>query len=158
MVKAVCDSNFDEIERLVKKEGFDLNGTTVDKEDKFSAQALAAYLDNLEVLHLLDLLGADISSSKGKFQFTPLQAAESRWNVRVVDYLMERGVNPFVKDSYGFTAKEKAKLREHKTIASMLNAYEQKYRQASQDGTTLAKSPFINESAEKILVSKDNLL
>jgi ankyrin repeat protein len=124
MIKAVCDSNFDEIERLVKKEGFDLNGTTVDKEGKFTAQALAAYLDNLEVLHLLDMLGADMSEPKGKYQFTPLQAAESRWNVRIVDYLLERGVNPFIKDVHGFTAKDKAKLRDHKTIASMLNAYE----------------------------------
>ena len=44
-------------------------------------------------------------------KFTPLMTALMRWNVRVIDYLMERGVDPYVKDSYGFTAKEKAKLK-----------------------------------------------
>lgn len=67
MLKAVCDSNFEEIERLVKEESFDLNNTTLDKQEKFTAQSLAAYLDNLEVLHLLDLLGAEVSDPKGKF-------------------------------------------------------------------------------------------
>jgi hypothetical protein len=37
--------------------------------------------------------------------------AINKWNVRIIDYLMERGVDPFIKDKYGFTAKEKAKLK-----------------------------------------------
>ena len=56
------------------------------------------------MLHLLDLYGADLSSGVGKFKTTPLMAALAKWNVRIIDYLMERGVDPSVKDSFGFTA------------------------------------------------------
>ena len=38
-------------------------------------------------------------------------AATARGNVRIVDYLLERQVNPFVKDIYGFTAARKAEIR-----------------------------------------------
>ena len=47
--------------------------------------------------------------------------ALSRWNVRIIDYLMERGVDPAVQDSYGFTAKRKASIKNLKTITSMLD-------------------------------------
>ena len=50
-----------------------------------------------------------------------------RWNVRVVDYLIERGANPFEKDVYGFTAKRKAEIKSLKTIASMLDHHGKKY-------------------------------
>ena len=50
--------------------------------------------------------------------------AQHRWDVRIVDYLMERGVDPKVKDVYGFTAKNKAKIRNLRTIHSMLEEYE----------------------------------
>ena len=37
--------------------------------------------------------------------------ALAKWNVRIIDYLMERGVDPLVKDIYGFTALKKAEIR-----------------------------------------------
>ena len=50
------------------------------------------------------------------------------WNVRIIDYLTERGVNPYEKDKYGFSAVEKAKIKNFRTIQSMLGSYEQRYR------------------------------
>ena len=70
----------------------------------------------MEVLHFLDLRGADLSRGAGKFNNTPLMTALMNWNVRMVDYLTERGVDPFVEDSYGFTALKKAKIKNFKTI------------------------------------------
>jgi hypothetical protein len=46
--------------------------------------------------------------------------ATNRWNVRVVDYLIERGVDPTVEDTFGFTAMRKAEIKNLRTIASML--------------------------------------
>lgn len=81
------------------------------------------------MLHLLDLYGADLSIGVGKFNNTPLMSALSRWNVRIIDYLMERGVDPTVKDSFGFTALRKAEIRNLRTIGSMLKTYEEKFVQ-----------------------------
>ena len=72
------------------------------------------------MVHLLDIYGADINGGAGKQKDTPLMTATMRWNVRIVDYLMERGVNPAVKDIYGFTASRKAKMKNLRTISSML--------------------------------------
>jgi ankyrin repeat protein len=51
-------------------------------------------------------------------------AATMRWNVRIVDYLMERNVDPTVKNVYGFTAGRLAEIKNLKTISSMLRNYE----------------------------------
>ena len=91
---------------------------------RFSAVTLAAHIDNLEVLHCLDLHGANLSQGGGKYQNTALMTALSRWNVRIIDYLMERGVDPTIKDSFGFTAKRKAEIKNLRTISSMLESYE----------------------------------
>ena len=53
---------------------------------------------------MLDVHGADINYGAGKYGNTPLMAATGRWNVRVVDYLIERGADPNRTDSFGFTA------------------------------------------------------
>jgi len=47
-------------------------------------------------------------------------AGMMNWNVRIIDYLTERGVDPYVKDKYGFTALKKAQIKNLKTISSML--------------------------------------
>ena len=93
---------------------------TVDHLNRYTAVSLAAHLDQLEVLHCLDLHGADLSLGGGKFNNTPLMTALVRWNVRIIDYLMERGVDPSVTDSFGFTAKRKAQIKNLRTITSML--------------------------------------
>ncbi len=38
-------------------------------------------------------------------------SATARWNVRIVDYLIERGVDPTLQDCFGFTALRKAEIR-----------------------------------------------
>jgi ankyrin repeat protein len=80
----------------------------VDHDSKYNAASLAAHLDRLEMLHYLDLRGADLSSGAGKVGNTPLMTGMMNWNVRIIDYLTERGVDPYVTDKYGFTALKKA--------------------------------------------------
>ncbi len=86
---------------------------------------MACYLDKLEVLHFLDLHNADLSQGAGRFNNTPLMTALSKWNVRIIDYLLERGVDSSVKDSFGFTALKKAELRNLRTISLMLKSYDE---------------------------------
>ena len=78
--------------------------------------------------------------------------AVMRWNVRIIDYLMERGVDPYVKDKFGFTAKQKAKYKQFRTIYSMLNEYESKYDN-HKDKNNYMKA-ITNEKWDKLI--KDN--
>lgn len=96
MLQAICESDFEGMD-LCLKEGWDIN-SIVDHEQKFNAASLAAHLDKLEVLHFLDLRGADISRGAGRFGNSPLMTGLMSWNVRIIDYLTERGVDPFVED------------------------------------------------------------
>ena len=52
-----------------------------------------------------------MSIPSGKFNTTPLMAAVNAWNVRVVEYLIERMADPDYLDTQGFTAKEKADIK-----------------------------------------------
>ena len=101
----------------------------MDHEGKYNAASLAAHLDKLEVLHLLDVRGADLSGGAGKFGNTPLMTGLMNWNVRIIDYLTERGVDPHVVDKFGFTALKKSQIKNLRTIQSMLVAYEKRYEQ-----------------------------
>ena len=78
------------------------------------------------------MYGADLSTGAGKFNQTPLMAAIGKWNVRIIDYLMERGADPFVKDSFGFTASRKAEIRQLRTIHAMMKDYEEKFEMKSK--------------------------
>lgn len=130
MLKAICESDIDSIEDCLKS-GWDIN-ETLDKAQKFNAASLACHLDKLEVLHCLDLHGADLSNGAGKFKFTPLMTAIMRWNVRMIDYLMERGVNPHEVDSFGFSAKKKAEIKNLRSIYGMVENYENRYSTISK--------------------------
>ena len=68
-----------------------------------------------------------MTSGAGKLSNTPLMAALQKWNVRIIDYLLERKVDPSVKDKFGFTARRKAEIRNLRTIGSMLTAYEETF-------------------------------
>ena len=105
-LQAICDGDITKLEGCLA-EGWNPN-QVIDTQNKYNAVSLACHLDKLEVLHCLDLHGADLNSGAGKFNCTPMMSALHRWNVRIVDYLMERGVDPFIKDSFGFTVKQKA--------------------------------------------------
>jgi ankyrin repeat protein len=130
-MKAVCENDLVELKRLLKNGWQHSIDDPVDHEGKWSALSLACYLDHLEAVHLLDLHGADLSCGIGKYNNTALMAAVTKWNVRIIDYLMERGVDPFTKDKYGFTAKRKAELKQLRTITSMLEKYEKGYKKQS---------------------------
>lgn len=51
-------------------------------------------------------------------------SAVINWQGRIVDYLLERGVDPFITDKYGLTARQKAELRDLQTTVTILKDYE----------------------------------
>ena len=130
MLQSICKGDIEGIEQCLN-EGWNINAT-IDHEEKYNAASLAAHLDKLEVLHFLDLRGANLSEGAGKFNNTPLMTGLMNWNVRIIDYLTERGVDPYVKDSFGFTALKKAQIKNFRTISSMLSSYETKYDQRNR--------------------------
>jgi hypothetical protein len=127
VMQAICNDNLEQLERCLKS-GWNSTDDTVDYAGLHNAVTLACHLDRLEALHLMDMYGANLSKGAGKFNTTPLMVALAKWNVRIIDYLMERGVDPSVEDSFGFTATKKAEMRQLKTIQSMLKEYEEKPR------------------------------
>lgn len=98
------------MEKLIDEEGWPID-EIVDKQGKFTAFSLSCYLNHLECAHLCDLKGANIHKPVGKLGNTPLMNATINWNVNIVDYLIERGADPYQTDIYGFTATRKAELR-----------------------------------------------
>ena len=59
MLKAVTNGDVDQVEKILRN-GWPVN-EIIDKRGRYSAATLACYLDNLEMLHLLDMYGADLS-------------------------------------------------------------------------------------------------
>ena len=118
VLQAVSRGDVEKLEELIGQ-GWPID-EVVDKQGKFTALTLACHLDNLELVHFLDLLGAELNGARGHQQQSPLMAATMRWNVRVVDYLIERGADPTVTDKYGFTARRKAEMKNLKAIHSMM--------------------------------------
>ena len=94
-MKAVCENDLEELHRCLDQGWNKHINETVDHEGKYTALSLACHLDNLEAVHLLDMNGADLSTGQGKFKNTPLMTGVMKWNVRIIDYLLERGVDPF---------------------------------------------------------------
>ena len=90
-----------------------------------------------------------MSRGAGKVNNTPLMAGMMNWNVRIIDYLTERGVDPYVKDKYGFTALKKAQIKNLKTITSMLQAYERKYESLRFASRDRREKEFINKITSK---------
>ena len=79
----------------------------------------------------------------------------TKWNVRIIDYLLERGVDPNTEDKFGFTAKRKADFKQLRTIYSMLDSYEQKDNSKASNAKN--KSALTNEGWAKKLDSKQDL-
>lgn len=116
VMKAVCERDTQELKRCLEEGWRNSINDVVDHEGKYSALSLACYLDNLDAVHLLDLYGANLSAPVGKFGNTALMSSVTKWNVRIIDYLLERGVDPSITDKYGFTAKRKAEIKQLRTI------------------------------------------
>ena len=66
MLKAIVNGDISTINKCLN-EGWDINAV-LDMEGKFNAVSLAAHLDKLEILHYLDMRGADINSPVGKLK------------------------------------------------------------------------------------------
>jgi ankyrin repeat protein len=124
VLRAICDGDIPKLEQCLRQ-GWQID-QVIDTDQKYTALTLACHLDKLEIVHFLDLHGANLSQGQGKFSNTPLMAASQKWNVRIIDYLLERGVDPTVKDKFGFTALKKAELRNLRTISLMIKSYEDK--------------------------------
>ena len=122
VLQAILEDDIEQLEKCLAA-GWPID-KEVDSQDRYSAVSLACHLDKLEVLHCLDLHGADLSRGAGKFNNTPLMNAVGRWNVRIIDYLMVRGADPHVIDRFGFTALKRAQIKNLRSIQAMLSNYE----------------------------------
>ncbi|CAI2378080.1 unnamed protein product [Moneuplotes crassus] len=141
LVYAICQEEYGMIQQVFD-EGFDLN-TPLDYKRGLNAFALATDLDKLEVLHFLELLeSSKVSLNKiaerntqttipedisHGHRLTPLMIAVNSWNVRMVEYILSRNVDPTIKDKYGFSAKDKARVKNLNTISNIIEDYEEKY-------------------------------
>jgi hypothetical protein len=128
LVYAIWEERYDLIDEVVK-DGFDIN-SPLDLKRGINSFALASELDKLEVLHYLELQGANadnLSRPSSKFKLTPLMLAVENWNVRMVEYLLKRKIDSRVKDDFDFTAKDKANIKNLHTIGNILGDYERKY-------------------------------
>lgn len=157
MVRGVWEENYQLIDEALA-DGFDINAPA-DLRRGINAYALAAELDKLEVLHYLELKGAQpecISNPSSKYDLTPLMMAVNSWNVRIVEYLVERGSNPNVRDAYGLSAKDKALIKNLHTISNILDNYEQNYNEinTSKKVTTKYEDEKKVLEYEKVLVRK----
>mmetsp|Transcript_15578 Transcript_15578/g.13619 ORF Transcript_15578/g.13619 Transcript_15578/m.13619 type:complete len:286 (+) Transcript_15578:13-870(+) len=144
LVYAICNEDFDMIKE-VYDQGYDFN-SPLDFKRGLNAYTLATELDKLEVLHFIELL-AKVSGKVGplnviaernenttipetKFhdhQMNPLMMAVNNWNVRMIEYLIARNVNPTYIDKYGFNAKNKADIRNLNTISKIIDDYQENY-------------------------------
>lgn len=117
-MRAVCKGDIDTIDDLLDS-GYDID-SPIELSRGLTAAGVAAETDNLEILHYLHLKGANLSTGAGSFGITPLMAATGQWNTRIIEFLLSRGVDSNIKDTFGFTALEKAEMKNLRTIKTML--------------------------------------
>lgn len=136
LIKEVYDSGFNFHTPLDYKKGLD-------------AFSLATEWDKLEILHYLELLSSSKSSLSQppstppkstipadihhSHKLTPLMIAVNTWNVKMIEYLISRKVDPLIKDKYNTTAKQKAEVKNLNTISNILGEYEKEYSQEGQN-------------------------
>lgn len=97
-----------------------------------NAASIAAEMDKIEVLHYLELRGADLSMPAGPYLLTPLMMATNQWQVRIVEYLTERMVDPGVVDKFGFTARDKARMKNLNRIHAIIEQHETDFQDSKR--------------------------
>ena len=109
MLRAVCESDWEGVDKALE-EGWDINAG-VELHRGLNSIAIAAEINNLEMVHYLHLKGADINMQSGVFKTTPLMAATMMWNTKIVEYFLYKGVDLKVTNIHGFTALQLAEFK-----------------------------------------------
>jgi hypothetical protein len=65
VLQAVCKGDLSRLESCLAS-GWPIDDV-IDKQGKYNALTLACHLDNLEIIHLLDIHGANLNGRTGKF-------------------------------------------------------------------------------------------
>ncbi|KAL9952035.1 hypothetical protein ACROYT_G039235 [Oculina patagonica] len=108
-----------EIVKTLRKAGAELMKTTMETAVELCRLAAKNRVDDLLVWQLagVDLNACDYDKR------TPLHVAVSRNNVETVAFLLEHGVNPYLRDVFGSTPLDNAKSYDLENIIGMLEEY-----------------------------------
>jgi len=100
-------------------------GANANATDKTGSTALmfAASGKNLPAVKLLLKNKAKINTIDSNEHWTPLMWAAAEGQVDVVNYLLEKGANPLLKDIDGDTAESFATKKKHYTVVRMIRSH-----------------------------------
>ncbi len=76
----------------------------------------------LDIVKFLVDNGIDPNTTKRKSGFTPLMAAVSYGDEEITRYLLSLGVDPEVKDSFNYTAKDYARMTGYKRLIEVIES------------------------------------
>ena len=125
-LKAIIDSDMNELKKVLDNPQFDLNGL-LDQKYKLTPLNLAVLFDRSYIVKYLVLRGANIEGIDNKAE-SPLAMAVRNCSYNSLEILIERGANIEKKDIYGFSAIDKAKIREFEAIGNYLERKAQEQR------------------------------
>lgn len=116
-----------ELKRVLDNPQFDLNGL-LEPKYKLTPLNLAVLFDRGYIVKYLLLRGADIERTGGNSGESPLSMAVRNCSYNSLEILIERGADIERRDLYGFSAIDKAKIREFEAIGSYLERKAQEQR------------------------------
>jgi ankyrin repeat protein len=110
MYRAIIDSNFKEMERLIDSD-FDFIKESVIPESGLTALGMAASLNLLEVVDYLTKRGVDFETKIGPYKKTALHIAIENGHEMTAKYLLNNGADINYKDVFGLDVYDKAEFR-----------------------------------------------
>ena len=108
MFEAICDSNLDQVQRLVREDKRTLHAASM---WGWSPLLIACYYEKHEIAKYLVEQGADVNSALQGSGNTSLHIAGRGGYESIVELLLENGADNPLKNNYGETAEQIAKTQ-----------------------------------------------
>lgn len=107
--------------------------------DGYPALGLAVFFGHDDIAGMLIERGADVNAaSRNSLRVTPLHAAATRLNAKLVAALLARGADPNVDQAGGFAPLDSAAFRGDRAIVELLLGYGADPRHKTANGKTAA--------------------
>lgn len=110
MYRAIIDSNFSGIEKLINSD-FDFEKEIVIPEHGLTSLGMASSLNLIEVVHYLTKRGVDFEYKIGPYKKTALHFAIENGHELLAKYLLNNGADMNSEDVFGFNVYDKAEFR-----------------------------------------------
>jgi hypothetical protein len=110
MYRAIIDSNFKELERIINSD-FDFEKEVVIPDSGLTSLGMAASLNLIEVAHYLTKRGVDYEHKIGPYKKTALHIAIENGHELMAKYLLNNGADINSEDVFGFNVYDKAEFR-----------------------------------------------